>query len=220
MRRGPRYDLVASNTPREPASARRGTVLVWFVLIVPMMMLILFALTDYATMSLARVELKNAVDAAALSGVKSWTQQGASAAERDAEVIFAANTVISPITSPAASGIGASGVTRVAEVRETTAGADVATAISGIFLGYVEDSDSRHIFHDLSSAADLALPTDVTFARCVCVRKTIQVASLTSNWLGVSLGPYVITADSFARVHPETGEPQLVFVDGFALTEP
>lgn len=189
---------------------RRGTVLVWFVFIVPFMLLILLALTDYAGMSLARVQLKNAVDAASLSAVKSWEGNGSTAALQDAELVFAANPVIAQTLG------GDNPHARALVVTDPLLDTDLATALTGTFLGYVADVGGQHVFHDLSIAADLPLPTDASLSRCVCVRKTVQVSSMTRHWLGLELGPYTITVESFARLSPDLGQPQLVHVDALA----
>lgn len=195
---------------RTPHPDRRGTILVWFVFIVPFMLLILLALTDYAGMSLARVQVKNAVDAASLSAVKSWESHGSTAALQDAELVFAANPVIAQTLG------GDNPQARPLIVTDPVLDLDLATALTGTFLGYVADVGGQHVFHDLSAVADLPLPTDAALARCVCVRKTVQVSSMTRRWLGLELGPYVITVESFARLSPEAGQPQLVHVDALA----
>jgi len=186
-------------------------VLVWFVCIIPIMLLILIGITDFGTAALARIELQNAVEAAALSAVKTWPKQGALAAYRDAEVIFAANPI-----SARKLGERAIAVDDFIESTSTT-------------FGFVEDAGGALVFHPLSSGQDNTAdqlaginqvqPPGPTFAYCVWVRKSVRVRGLAPAGVHVSLGPYVTTAESYARLCPERGVPQLVHMDGVANTD-
>lgn len=174
---------------------RRGAVLVWFVFIIPLMLLILLATTDFAGASLAKIELKNSVDAAALSAIKTWGQRGPTAAAMEASVLIAANAQTSGILSRA---VAASATGPDADVTATT-----------VTFGVLRTVRGRHIFTPGGSAGEADLPPNA----CVAVSRTVVVPSLGGNWLGVAFGPYAITAQSFARLSPQNRSPQLVAID-------
>jgi Flp pilus assembly protein TadG len=197
----------ASLTPRLD---RRGAVLVWFVMIVPLMLLILVGLTDYAGMSLARIELQNAVDAAALSAIKSWSHAEPSAAATEAATLFAANPVIGQTLGGHDTGQA------VATVLTQQTSDDPAVVIDGALFGIWVDQHGTLLFRpsadqpaDSASASTPATPM-------VLFRKTIQVHGITRGWLGGTLGPYVTSAEAYARLDPVTGRPQLVNIEGWA----
>lgn len=196
-----------------PERSRRGAVLVWFVYIIPLMMLLLFALTDYGTTARTGIELKNAVDASALSAVKSWSTLGPAAAWRDAGATFNGNAVL--------------GASRTL----TTAAADrVSPDFLGkgeeITFGILQDIGGQHVFHPIgqqqmrssrlqSAAKDQFAETvaDGAGTLCVRVRRSLVVTGIGGKWQQSTFGNYSVTAESFARLCPERGTPQLVHVD-------
>lgn len=193
------------------ARSRRGAVLVWFVFLVPLMMLILFGLTDYGAMTLARVQLRNATDAAALSAVKTWQQRGPQAAQADAVTILEANPVIQH-TLWRGRGDGEVVATSSAAADSPQVVADRRTTLV-VRLGYLIDQSGEHHFVTLDEAGAVeaaAIPGGVP---CAWVQQTVTVQSLAQGWLGVSFGPYSTSAESFARLSPDAARPQLVFVD-------
>ncbi len=196
-----------SSSPALPR--RNGAVLVWFVCIIPIMLLILLGITDFGTAALARIELQNAVEAAALSAVKTWPKHGIPAAYRDAEVVFAANAITAR------------------KLGERTAAADDFIESTSTIFGFLDDTAGVFVFHPWSggrNGADAAdetgsiQPPGPSFAYCVCVRKSVRVRGLAPVGASLSLGPYITTAESYARLCPERGVPQLVHVDGIADT--
>lgn len=188
-------------TPHRPASrcsSRRGAVLVWFVFVIPLMLLLLLALTDFAGASLAKIELKNTVDAAALSAIKTWGTRGATAAAVDANTLIIANTQTSGILSRA--------LTTPADAPDDD------TTNTVVTFGVLQDLGGRHLFVPLRGSEAAAMTGNL----CVSVKRTVVVPSLGGNWLGLSFGPYAVTAESFARLSPLERLPQLVAVDGVA----
>lgn len=184
--------------PVATAVNRRGAVLVWFVMIVPLMMLILIGLTDYAAMALARVELKNSTDAAALSAIKSWSDLNRDAAIQDGHIAVFANPVITRTSA-------------------TTAASDLTSAdeshrVEFVFGGTV-DMDGMRTFHELPGLSDIEQVQALGMTPGLRVRRTVRVLGFAGNWLGVDFGPYVVTTESFARMCPEQNVPQLMFVD-------
>lgn len=198
---------------RRTLRSRRAAVLVWFVYIIPLMMLLLFALTDYGTTVRTGIELKNAVDASALSAVKSWASLGPAAAWRDAGATFTGNAVLGTsraLTTAAADRVSPDYLGQRAEVT----------------FGVLQDTGGQHVFHPigqqemrsdrLQAAAMTPFVKTVSErsgALCVRVRRSLVVTGIGGRWQQVTFGNYSVTAESFARLCPDRGVPQLVHVD-------
>lgn len=82
------------NRSRMPGRSRRGISTMWVIGLLPALALGMVVLTDVANLWLSHIELKNALDAAALSGVKSWGEgSSTSQARLDAAATFGSNTI-------------------------------------------------------------------------------------------------------------------------------
>lgn len=196
--------------------SRRAAVLVWFVYIIPLMMLLLLALTDYGATARTGIELKNAVDAAALSAVKSWHDLGPNDSLRDADAIFYGNAVLGSHRA----------------LRSTAAdqqSPDFLGRDTEVTLGLLDDRDGRHVFHAIGAqsltsdrwqrpaaqafAKDGAMPTT---SLCVRVRRSLVMSGVGGAWQEAAFGDYSLTAESFARIQLDRSVPQLVHVDQVA----
>jgi hypothetical protein len=92
MQRTPRINKQPSPIAQR---GRRGIATIWVIVSMPCMLTLLVLLIDVANIWTAKVELKNATDAAALSGVKSWGEGSSTAQARlDANDAFSTNTII------------------------------------------------------------------------------------------------------------------------------
>lgn len=186
-------------------------MLVWFVYIIPLMMLLLFALTDYGATARTGIELKNAVDAAALSAVKSWHDLGRDLAVRDADAIFRGNAVLGSHRA----------------LRSTSAdqrSPDFLGPATEITFGLLEDRDGRHVFHAIGSqsmtsdrwqlpAANVAEGSAPTVVLCVRIRRSLMMSGVGGAWQEAAFGDYSLTAESFARIDVDRHVPQLVHID-------
>ena len=77
------------------ANSRRGIATIWVIVSMPALLTLLVVLIDVANVWLAKIELKNALDAAALSGAKSWGEGSTTLQARtDANDVFATNTIL------------------------------------------------------------------------------------------------------------------------------
>jgi len=84
-----------TNLEHPQQKPRRGISTIWVLALIPTVGLLIVVLTDVANLWLAKVELTNAVEAAALSGVKTWREGGTTAQARlDAGDAFAANSIL------------------------------------------------------------------------------------------------------------------------------
>lgn len=88
---------------------RRGVATVWIIASVPALACLLCLVLEVANLWMARVELRNALDAAALSAVKTWGEGGSTISARmDGQTAAALNTVTG---SPVALGLNTGGGT-------------------------------------------------------------------------------------------------------------
>ncbi|MFP6762659.1 MAG: pilus assembly protein TadG-related protein [Planctomycetaceae bacterium] len=122
--------------PASPGShdpARRGLSTIWVIIAIPAVMTMFVAVVDIGHIWLARNELKNALDAATLSGIKTWAEGGTTAQSRlDADNAMATNTILgTAITLDTTEGGCTNG--NVASTGE-------------LVLGVVTDNDSQFTF--------------------------------------------------------------------------
>ena len=74
--------------------SRRGISVMWLVIWMPVLLIMLAIVVNLANVWLARVELENALEAAALAASKEWGSGGSTAIPRDVGVTYAEfNTV-------------------------------------------------------------------------------------------------------------------------------
>lgn len=76
-------------------SSRRGIATIWVLASMPVILTLLVMIVDGGNLWVARTELKNALDAGALSGVKTWGEGGSTLQSRlDAQDAFHTNTIL------------------------------------------------------------------------------------------------------------------------------
>ncbi len=193
--------LAASNSLAPPVhSTRSGIATIWVLVSMPVMLTLLVMLVDAGNLWVARVELKNALDAGALSGAKTWGEGGSTQQSRlDAQDAFNTNTIL---------GIQYSISTAVGGCSN---GNTSPSATTEILLGRITTGANGFTFD-----CD-ATPTGVeSFA--VRTRKTISVPSVASTFLGLSLNPYQVTSQSYSRYARPSGPPQLVHINTYTCT--
>lgn len=69
-RQGPKYYVPAES------SLRRGAVMIWFIVALPVLLTLLCVVLEVGNLYLARSELQNAMEAAAQAAVKDWAENG------------------------------------------------------------------------------------------------------------------------------------------------
>ncbi len=81
---------------RTPVRTRRGIATLWTILFTPILLILLFITVEVGNMWLARVELENGLEAAALAAVKEWgdANGGDTYIPREVGVIYAASNMI------------------------------------------------------------------------------------------------------------------------------
>ncbi|RLT07032.1 MAG: hypothetical protein DWI21_10355 [Planctomycetota bacterium] len=196
--------IVAANC-RCP-SPRRGIATIWVLASMPVILTLLVMLVDSGNLWVARAELKNALDSAALSAAKTWGEGGSTLQSRlDAQDAFNTNTILG--TQYSLSTVEGSCVN----------GNPSPSATAEILLGRITDGGGGFSFN-CDATANCAVPGVESFA--VRTRKTISVPSVASSFLGLSINPYQITSQSFARYVCSNGPPQLVHVNTYTCACP
>lgn len=188
-------------------SRRRGVVLLWLILALPALTVLFGMVVDVGRIWLARIELTNALEAAALSAVKSWAeadtndQPARAQARQDAIAAAGANTVIGlDMGNPS------SGIALVLAPNENLSNSpnNNDSPIGELVLGAVNSTGTPFEF----SAGIEPTPGNDYFA--VRTSKTVQIYSVWANLFGAPVGPYTITSGAVAIY--EAGQPRLAHV--------
>lgn len=178
------------------SGSRSGIATVWVIASVPVIATFLVVLMDLANIWLARTELKNGLDAAGLSAMKTWGEGGTTAQARTAaNDAVAANTIL--------------GNTITLNTTDTGAGNGNPATNREILLGAITEIAANTQF-ELNCAT---IPSCGATPFGVQIEKTVSVSSVASIFLGTAIGPFNVTARSYARFPCPAGPPQLVFVE-------
>lgn len=197
-----------SDLRRYTKAVRGGFVLMWIIVAIPAMVFLFGMMIDLSRVWIARIELTNALEAAALSGIKSWAEASnnnpsvRSGARQAAVQAAAANTVtgLNPYslgTSPT------DAVAVVLNVNSQSGSPNENKSNAGdIVLGQLSSSGPGFIFN----------PNAVPAAKSefgVRAQKTKNVYSIWNSLFGIPLGPYGITSGATAIYD---GQPRIVHV--------
>lgn len=133
-----RWPMVIAASRRRDHShqtSRRGIATIWVLAAMPVVLTLLVMIVDGGNLWVARMELKNAIDAAALSGVKTWGEgSGTLQARLDAHDAFNTNTILGTQYSLSTVEGGC------------TNGNPAPSATADILLGTISDDASGFIF--------------------------------------------------------------------------
>lgn len=184
---------LAVKTSTHPGrNTRRGIATVWIIAAVPAIFTLLIVLTDVGIVWQARMELETATEAAAIAAVQEWKATGNTNLARIAAQNFAlANTVLGyPVQLNSNAGGGGTN--------------DNSLCDGDILLG------------NLTSAGVLesgVAPSSTNYYGARVIHSQ-YVPGLWKSFAGVSFGPYLIHAESVARLQFNPGgTPQLVRPD-------
>jgi len=194
---------------------RRGIATIWMILLIPVFFTLFGVMIDIARVWVAQIELKTALDAAVLSGVKTWADGGNTVANRaaardDTLVAADANTVVGlDSANPSFA------VALTLDRNETLGGdANDNTSPNGeVVLGSLMSTGGGTSFTFCSNTSPGGAD-----AFSVHARKTVAIFSIWKNLFGITVGQYNVSADSVAAY--QAGEPRLVRVDVFSSACP
>jgi uncharacterized membrane protein len=177
---------------RKRFTRRRGAVTIWVIVATPAMLAMLVLVSDVSNLWLARVELENAVEAAALAAADSWGGGGDSAIDRSvahnrAATLFDANLVrFTQFT--------------LDPNDDSSKPNNNATVPGPVMLGSYNSS---------LATFDATATGPIPDMRACYVKITVPVQSL---WTGFA-GPFQLTAIAVARYDAGSGTAKLVHVD-------
>lgn len=192
----PRSDQPA-RCARAGRSRRRGISTIWLILMLPAALCLLGVVVEAGNLWLARVELTNALEAAALAAVDQWGDAGVNtpasrtAARIEGVALAAANTVSTQPVMLLANGGG------------PAPNDNAAYSGNVVILGAYNPATRE--FNGLLD------PATAGYDLAVRARATVAVNSILGSYCGVSMSPFDITTQATARY--DGNQPKLVRVD-------
>jgi Flp pilus assembly protein TadG len=202
--------LRASAPPREAYFVRRGSATLWLVIWLPCLMAMFCALVGVANLWLARMELENAMEAAALAAVKSWGDAGGgdTLAPRHVGVGYAhadsvrRNPVVISDNYNAAS----------APNQNAQATVGMTPPTGNLVFGAIDDSDPNNITFNAGIAPTCGSPNKRYGVRAQAI---VPLPSLGfGSFLG-TISQYNVQAKATAMYDCASGRPKLVRIDTF-----
>jgi Flp pilus assembly protein TadG len=173
-------------------------VALWLVVGVPVFLLLLCFLVEVGNIWLARLELENSLEAAALAAVKEWGDAGGGSTHRprDLAALYATSNTVT-------------GTPVVMATNHNPAHAPNENDASAgdLVFGAITTTASPWVF-DAQATPDL--PCGATFG--VRAQATVPVNSLFGQLFGLTLDTFNVSAHSTARYDPQTRQPKLIRV--------
>ncbi len=185
----------------------RGVVALWTLLMIPVLLVMFAVVVEGVHFWLARVELENALEAAALAAVKEWAEGGGSPASgwtsdaRDVGVEYAAaNTInFTPVGIDTNIGVFAN----PGNPNENL------SCDGNLVFGAITDDDPAYVV-----ATDQVPSCDPDKSYVVRAQATHTVPSLICNFLGIDFGgPFTVSACTTAMYDCGLGRPRLIRVE-------
>jgi Flp pilus assembly protein TadG len=184
---------------RRLSRERRGLATLWLIVAGPALMTLLIFVADVANIWLARVELENALESAALAGVKEWGDAGFpdTQAARTVAVSYAnANTIVgTPLV--------------ITDNYDNGGGANQNGPQTGnlIFAAVTSASSPYNL-----NAGIVGSCGGGGNGGAVIAQSTAPVPSLADSLFGVPLGPYSVQSQATARYNCSNNQPELIRV--------
>jgi Flp pilus assembly protein TadG len=210
--------------PGPYARSRRGSATLWLIIWLPCLLTLFCVLVGVANLWLARIELENALEAAALAAAKEWGQAGGGDTQsaREAGVAFAAANMVRGNPVVLGTNYNSLNAPNDNDVGNPT-GAAVNPPNGNLVFGAINDDDPDHVIFDASGtpscAAAAALlvvdPAVVDNSKFgVRAQAILSVQPLNLGFLG-TLTQYCIQAKATAEYDCATGRVKLVRIDEF-----
>lgn len=146
---------IVRSRPLKPQSnaCRHGIATIWVLVSLPAILTLLVMIVDAGNLWVARTELKNALDAGALSAAKTWGEGGSTLQSRlDAQDAFNTNTILGTQYSLSTAEGGCAN------------GNSSPSATSEILLGTITDGAGGFTFNCDTTLSCISGPFSVTFA--------------------------------------------------------
>jgi len=178
------------------SSRRRGIVALWVILLLPVLMLMLFFVSDAGKMWIARVELENALEAAALAGVRTWGQGGGgpTATARGVAIEYAAVNLVDGQSLVLASNLNVGNAPNEND-----------TLIGNLVFGSATQTGTNWTFNPA-----VAPNCGANRSYAIRAQATAPVTSFCNGFLGLPFGPYEVAAETTAIYQCNINTPRLV----------
>lgn len=185
---------------------RRGISIVWLIVWLPVLMVLSSLVIDVANVWLARVELENGLEAAALAAVKDWAENSDNLQARQVGVAYAAFNKVRGKPIVIGPNHSAGGGLNENDACAITAGTP---PTGNLIFGSVEGDDP------VTFNAGAQPDCNATPPRPFAVRAQAQVAvpTLWASLLGDCVGPHCITVRTTAVYACPSGPPRLIAPD-------
>jgi hypothetical protein len=219
--------MFVPNRFARPRRCRRGIATFWLLLFVPVFLVLLGLVVNVANLWLARVELENALESAALAAVKEWKENPSSppyhptAGPRAVGVAYAAaNTVrgqpvvISTNLDPSP-GSGNPNANLACCVGKPDSGPPPVPPSGNLIFGAVYQDATDGLVFDASLEPDCPAPPQPPRHHAVRAQAIVPVPSLWSTILGSSFPKGYVTVQVTAIYECGASQPRLVRVDKF-----
>lgn len=183
------------------ARQRHGVVGLWLIVALPVLLLLLILLIEIGNIWLARAELENALETAALAAVKQWGDSGGadnsaiSSTSRDVGVTYAAVNTVTGIS--------------VAITNNYNSAAPPnfnASSTGNLIFGAVTTSGIPWVFNS-NEAVDT--PGETYGVRA---RATVPVNSVVAGFGGFTVPTFYVSATATARYSSTNSRPELIRV--------
>lgn len=186
-------------TSRRLASRRSGFAVWWLILLVPVLFALFCVVVDLARVWLARIELTNGLESAALAGAQAWGPAGGDTlAARRVAVDFAdSNTVLGNPLQFQTNYDGTSGRPN-----------QNATCDGDLVFGGITNNAPPFVFN----ADALGVSCSGGISPAVRASRTVTVPS-SWNFFGLNVGPYSITSNSTAIFDCPTQSIRLIHIE-------
>lgn len=184
-----------------PGQNRQGIAAFWVIAAAPCLVILLCVVIDVGRLWLARVELEDALEAAALASVQDWGESGGGEtlpSRQRGQALAAANVIrgVPLVLDDNYDNSGSGGPNQ----NDSCAG--------DLVFGVITNSSPPFEF-------DAGVDGTTVDTTAVRAQKTVQINSLCQNFLGIPVGPFDITAMSTARYDDNTGTTALIKIGSF-----
>ena len=178
------------------AARRRGVVALWLIVSLPVLVLLLIFVAEIGNLWLARIELENALEAAALAAVKEWADTEDNLEARNVGVTYAAANTVTGDQVAIANNHGGTGNMNADPDGNLIFGAITTSSIPWVFEAGTEPSNTVDSEYGVRAQA------------------SVGVNSVCANWLGTAVPAlsFSVSARVTARYNHTVGSPELIRV--------
>lgn len=203
-----------------PRQSRQGIAVVWLLLALPVLLILLCLVVEAGNLWLARMELKHAMESAALAAVKEWGDDDSNGTD-EARIVGRQFALGNPVrgtsivwaASPNYNGNpNDNGNAACSDIQSGTFNEDATLVFGAVTVGQEVTFNSTVMpVHDPDE--EDSIPYGVR------AQTVLQIPSVVSEIAGVPIGPFFIRAEATAMFDTHEPNPRLIRVDQFICDE-